>query len=180
MVWPLLVLSLCCLNFRCYDNGNSILLSIIMIVVSYVCYDEGCCCHNIHYVLILLIATDLFFSHIQPVTIHPSSCLDHKPEWLLYNEFVLTNKNYIRTVTEIKGEWCVSSCVVGWCKLFKLAFILLSLSCVIDVCCICVRYVCSTGWLILRHTITICPIFRMVMRSACCRGTTARGSMPKH
>mmetsp|Transcript_24990 Transcript_24990/g.41169 ORF Transcript_24990/g.41169 Transcript_24990/m.41169 type:complete len:459 (-) Transcript_24990:559-1935(-) len=41
----------------------------------------------------------------QVVALHPSTCLDHKPEWVLYNEFVLTTKNFIRTVTEVKGEW---------------------------------------------------------------------------
>ena len=41
----------------------------------------------------------------QVVQLHPSTCLDHKPEWVLYNEFVLTTKNYIRTVTDIKPEW---------------------------------------------------------------------------
>ena len=41
----------------------------------------------------------------QVVQLHPSTCLDHKPEWVLYNEFVLTTKNYIRTVTDIKGRW---------------------------------------------------------------------------
>ena len=41
----------------------------------------------------------------QVVQLHPSTCLDHKPEWTLYNEFVLTTKNYIRTVTDIKPEW---------------------------------------------------------------------------
>ncbi|XP_034952002.1 pre-mRNA-splicing factor ATP-dependent RNA helicase DHX15 isoform X2 [Chelonus insularis] len=41
----------------------------------------------------------------QMVQLHPSSCLDHKPEWVIYNEFVLTTKNYIRTVTDIKPEW---------------------------------------------------------------------------
>ena len=41
----------------------------------------------------------------QTVTLHPSTCLDHKPEWCVYNEFVLTAKNYIRTVTDIKPEW---------------------------------------------------------------------------
>ena len=41
----------------------------------------------------------------QVVQLHPSTCLDHKPEWVLYNEFVLTTKNYIRTVTDIKAEW---------------------------------------------------------------------------
>jgi len=43
----------------------------------------------------------------QVVALHPSTCLDHKPEWVLYNEFVLTTKNYIRTVIDIKGEWLV-------------------------------------------------------------------------
>ncbi|CAL8140089.1 unnamed protein product [Orchesella dallaii] len=41
----------------------------------------------------------------QVVQLHPSTCLDHKPEWVLYNEFVLTTKNYIRTVTDIKPQW---------------------------------------------------------------------------
>jgi len=41
----------------------------------------------------------------QVVALHPSSCLDHKPEWCLYNEFVLTSKNYIRTVTDVRPEW---------------------------------------------------------------------------
>lgn len=43
----------------------------------------------------------------QAVYLHPSTCLDHKPEWVLYNEFVLTSRNYIRTVTDIKGEWLI-------------------------------------------------------------------------
>ena len=41
----------------------------------------------------------------QVVLIHPSTVLDSKPQWVMYNEFVLTNKNYIRTVTEIRPEW---------------------------------------------------------------------------
>ncbi|CAF2400817.1 unnamed protein product [Rotaria sp. Silwood2] len=44
----------------------------------------------------------------QIVQLHPSTCLDHKPEWVLYNEFVLTTKNYIRTVTDIKPEWLLT------------------------------------------------------------------------
>jgi pre-mRNA-splicing factor ATP-dependent RNA helicase DHX15/PRP43 len=42
---------------------------------------------------------------MQAVAIHPSSCIDHKPEFCLYHEFVLTTKNYIRTVTDVKAEW---------------------------------------------------------------------------
>lgn len=41
------------------------------------------------------------------VQLHPSTVLDHKPEWVLYNEFVLTTKNYIRTCTDVKPEWYV-------------------------------------------------------------------------
>ncbi|VDO94179.1 unnamed protein product [Soboliphyme baturini] len=41
----------------------------------------------------------------QVVQLHPSTVLDHKPEWVVYNEFVLTTKNYIRTVTDVKPEW---------------------------------------------------------------------------
>jgi pre-mRNA-splicing factor ATP-dependent RNA helicase DHX15/PRP43 len=36
----------------------------------------------------------------QLVAIHPSSILDYKPSWVLYHEFVLTNKNYIRIVSK--------------------------------------------------------------------------------
>lgn len=50
----------------------------------------------------------------QYVFIHPSSTLvNTKPKWLLFNEFVLTSKNFVRTVTavnprlllEIAGEY---------------------------------------------------------------------------
>ena len=37
--------------------------------------------------------------------IHPSTVIDNKPDWVLYNEFVLTSRNYIRTVTKIQPEW---------------------------------------------------------------------------
>ena len=43
----------------------------------------------------------------QVVQLHPSTTLDHKPEWVVYNEFVLTTKNYIRTCTDVKPEWYV-------------------------------------------------------------------------
>uniref|UniRef100_A0A7S0QYN8 RNA helicase n=1 Tax=Cryptomonas curvata TaxID=233186 RepID=A0A7S0QYN8_9CRYP len=41
----------------------------------------------------------------QPVALHPSCCLDHKPEWVLYHEFTLTTKQFIRTVSDVRGEW---------------------------------------------------------------------------
>mmetsp|Transcript_20057 Transcript_20057/g.43892 ORF Transcript_20057/g.43892 Transcript_20057/m.43892 type:complete len:294 (+) Transcript_20057:1420-2301(+) len=43
----------------------------------------------------------------QMVHMHPSSSLDRKPEWVLYNDFVLTSKNFIRILTDVKGEWLV-------------------------------------------------------------------------
>ncbi|CAG5086489.1 Oidioi.mRNA.OKI2018_I69.PAR.g11228.t1.cds [Oikopleura dioica] len=43
----------------------------------------------------------------QIVQLHPSTCLDHKPDWVLYNEFVVTAKNYVRTTTDIKVDWVV-------------------------------------------------------------------------
>ena len=41
----------------------------------------------------------------QTVSLHPSYGLDTRPEWVLFNEFVLTTRAYIRTVTEIRPEW---------------------------------------------------------------------------
>ncbi|KAI9728142.1 MAG: DEAH-box ATP-dependent RNA helicase prp43 [Chrysothrix sp. TS-e1954] len=41
----------------------------------------------------------------QSVVVHPSTVLQQDSEWLIYNEFVLTSKNYIRTVTAIRPEW---------------------------------------------------------------------------
>ncbi|KAF5198001.1 Atp-dependent rna helicase dhx8 [Thalictrum thalictroides] len=43
----------------------------------------------------------------QVVHLHPSNCLDHKPEWVIYNEYVLTSRNFIRTVTDVRGDWLV-------------------------------------------------------------------------
>lgn len=45
----------------------------------------------------------------QAVMLHPSTVLGIDSEWVVYNEFVLTNKNYIRTVTAIKPEWLIVS-----------------------------------------------------------------------
>ncbi|XP_063934638.1 putative pre-mRNA-splicing factor ATP-dependent RNA helicase PRP1 [Zophobas morio] len=41
----------------------------------------------------------------QVVQLHPSKSMTKRPEWVVYNEFVLTGKNYIRTVTDIRPEW---------------------------------------------------------------------------
>ncbi|KAJ2915264.1 hypothetical protein MD484_g5130, partial [Candolleomyces efflorescens] len=41
----------------------------------------------------------------QPVGLHPSCGLGERPEWVLFNEFVLTTRPYIRIVSEVKPEW---------------------------------------------------------------------------
>ncbi|OAA57477.1 pre-mRNA splicing factor RNA helicase [Niveomyces insectorum RCEF 264] len=41
----------------------------------------------------------------QAVIIHPSTGLATDFDWVVYNEFVLTSKQYIRTVTGIRPEW---------------------------------------------------------------------------
>nr|PVC53986.1 DEAD-box family helicase [Theileria orientalis] len=43
----------------------------------------------------------------QSVALHPSSTLQHSPQWVIYHEFIHTSKNYIRTVSDIKGEWLI-------------------------------------------------------------------------
>ena len=43
----------------------------------------------------------------QIVYLHPSSSVEGKPQWVLFEEFALTSKNYIRTVTTTRGEWLV-------------------------------------------------------------------------
>ena len=45
----------------------------------------------------------------QNVLLHPSTVLAEDSEWVIYNEFVLTTKNYIRTVTSVKPEWLLVS-----------------------------------------------------------------------
>ncbi|XP_049847783.1 uncharacterized protein LOC126304654 [Schistocerca gregaria] len=41
----------------------------------------------------------------QTVYIHLGSSLCSRPEWVIYNEFVLTSKEWIRTVSEIDPRW---------------------------------------------------------------------------
>mmetsp|Transcript_20632 Transcript_20632/g.30387 ORF Transcript_20632/g.30387 Transcript_20632/m.30387 type:complete len:721 (-) Transcript_20632:243-2405(-) len=43
----------------------------------------------------------------QIVYIHPGSVINTKPQWALFEEFALTTKNYIRTVTATRVEWLV-------------------------------------------------------------------------
>jgi len=43
----------------------------------------------------------------QVVAIHPSSVLDIKPPWIVFDEFALTSRNYVRGVSITKVEWLV-------------------------------------------------------------------------
>ncbi|KAF5378123.1 hypothetical protein D9615_007544 [Tricholomella constricta] len=43
----------------------------------------------------------------QVVALHPSCGLDNQPEWVIFNEFVLTTRPYIRTVSDVKAEWLI-------------------------------------------------------------------------
>ncbi|KAG0695848.1 P-loop containing nucleoside triphosphate hydrolase protein [Suillus ampliporus] len=41
----------------------------------------------------------------QVVALHPSCGLDTQPEWVIFNEFVLTTRPYIRIVSDVRPEW---------------------------------------------------------------------------
>jgi len=43
----------------------------------------------------------------QVVAIHPSSVLDTKPAFVCFQDFVLTTRNFIRTVTPVPVEWLI-------------------------------------------------------------------------
>lgn len=45
----------------------------------------------------------------QEVVLHPSTVISKDHDFVLYNEFVLTTSNYIRTVTAIKPEWLLEA-----------------------------------------------------------------------
>ncbi|KAJ7625334.1 P-loop containing nucleoside triphosphate hydrolase protein [Mycena polygramma] len=43
----------------------------------------------------------------QIVALHPSCGMDKQPEWVIFDEFVLTTRPYLRTVTEVRPEWLI-------------------------------------------------------------------------
>ncbi|KAL5066651.1 hypothetical protein RYX36_017538 [Vicia faba] len=55
------------------------------------------------------------------VNFHPSSnCLDdHKPEWVIFNEFAATDYDFIPTVTTIRADWLVDS-AAPWSMYYNL------------------------------------------------------------
>ena len=45
----------------------------------------------------------------QIVNIHPSCVLSTTPDWVIFNEFVLTSRNFIRTVSSVSEKWLFES-----------------------------------------------------------------------
>jgi pre-mRNA-splicing factor ATP-dependent RNA helicase DHX15/PRP43 len=45
----------------------------------------------------------------QEVFIHPSSVIDSRPRWVIFEEFALTTQNFIRTVSVTRVEWLVET-----------------------------------------------------------------------
>eukprot|EP00427_Karlodinium_veneficum_P003029 CAMPEP_0169167538 /NCGR_PEP_ID=MMETSP1015-20121227/60528_1 /TAXON_ID=342587 /ORGANISM="Karlodinium micrum, Strain CCMP2283" /LENGTH=746 /DNA_ID=CAMNT_0009240261 /DNA_START=56 /DNA_END=2292 /DNA_ORIENTATION=- len=41
----------------------------------------------------------------QEVLLHHTTSLQHKPEWVVYNEHVLTSRGFLKTVTQVRPEW---------------------------------------------------------------------------
>jgi HrpA-like RNA helicase len=50
-------------------------------------------------------ASYLFVNGIKEASIHPSSCMRRKPKWIVYGSYIFTNKDYVRTVSEIHPAW---------------------------------------------------------------------------
>jgi len=46
----------------------------------------------------------LTFKDNQIAYVHPSSVLNRSPKWIIYNEYILTTRQYLRTVTEIEPD----------------------------------------------------------------------------
>ena len=47
------------------------------------------------------------FNEDHSVLIHPSSSVSNRTEWVVYIEFVLTRRNYIRTISRIDPKWLI-------------------------------------------------------------------------
>jgi len=43
----------------------------------------------------------------QVVAIHPSSVMDNKPPWIIFQDFVLTTRNFVRSCTSVRVEWLI-------------------------------------------------------------------------
>lgn len=50
----------------------------------------------------------------QSVAAHPSNWMDGQSEWMIYNDFVLTTRNWVRTCTRVEADWLIDSCPDYW------------------------------------------------------------------
>jgi pre-mRNA-splicing factor ATP-dependent RNA helicase DHX15/PRP43 len=50
-------------------------------------------------------ASYLFVNGLKEASIHPSSCMRRKPKWIVYDSYIFTNKDYVRTVSEVLPGW---------------------------------------------------------------------------
>jgi len=41
----------------------------------------------------------------QEVALHHTTALQHKPEWVVYHEQMMTSRSYLKIATQIRGEW---------------------------------------------------------------------------
>lgn len=44
---------------------------------------------------------------VQVVDLHPTTCLLSRPAFVIYHDFVLASKNFIRIITDFPQEWWV-------------------------------------------------------------------------
>ncbi|OHT14006.1 helicase [Tritrichomonas foetus] len=51
----------------------------------------------------------LFMVGSKDASIHPSSCLRRKPEWIVWSDYIFTTKAFVRTVSEIQPEWLLEA-----------------------------------------------------------------------
>ena len=115
--WDMLVFKHLCCSTAVVSCPTAVLCRMVILCLIVVLSDSWVLCLMVILCVTAVVLSVVQVAHLertghyltvkdnQVVQLHPSTVLDHKPEWVLYNEFVLTTKNYIRTVTDIKPEW---------------------------------------------------------------------------
>eukprot|EP00927_Polykrikos_kofoidii_P050270 TRINITY_DN44187_c0_g1_i1.p1 TRINITY_DN44187_c0_g1~~TRINITY_DN44187_c0_g1_i1.p1 ORF type:complete len:723 (+),score=116.25 TRINITY_DN44187_c0_g1_i1:84-2252(+) len=39
------------------------------------------------------------------VAMHPCTCLQQKPDWIIFNEYIVTSRHFVRILTQVRPEW---------------------------------------------------------------------------
>ncbi|CAI5514158.1 unnamed protein product, partial [Closterium sp. Naga37s-1] len=101
---------------RMADNVRKQLVCIMLSYGLHICSTEFACAYYPNIRKALLAGFFMQVAHLesgghymtvkenQIVHLHPSTGLSHKPEWVIYNECVLTARNFIRVVTVVKAD----------------------------------------------------------------------------